>query len=235
MAGKKFKDFVKDLDLTQQFKLSEAIELLKKADVLAKFDQSIDVSVRLGVDPRHADQQVRGTVLLPAGTGKKIRVAVFAKGDKVKEAEAAGADFVGGEDLVKRIQEESFLDFEATVATPDMMGQVGRIGKVLGPRGLMPNPKLGTVTFDVGDAVRELKAGRTEFKVDKQGNVHCAVGKVSFSTEDLDRNLRAFLDALLKAKPSGAKGAYIRSIYVSTTMGPGIQVEGAEAERSRAA
>jgi large subunit ribosomal protein L1 len=190
----------------------------------AKFDETVDLSVRLGVNPKYADQMVRGAVLLPNGTGKAVRVLVFAKGEKEREARDAGADLIGAEDMVEKIQ-GGWLEFDVAVATPDLMGQVGRLGKVLGPRGLMPNPKVGTVTFDVGRAVREAKAGKVEFKVDKAGNVHVPIGKKSFGAEQLAANAHAVLDALVKAKPAAAKGQYLRNITVATTMGPGVPVD----------
>jgi len=205
------------------YSLEEAIGLAKRV-AWAKFDESVDLAVRLGVNPKHADQMVRGAVLLPHGTGKAVRVVVFAKGDKEREAREAGADHVGAEDLVEKIQ-GGWLEFDTAVATPDLMGQVGRLGKILGPRGLMPNPKVGTVTFDVGRAVREVKAGKVEFKVDKAGNIHVPVGKRSFPTENLTANAYAILEALVKAKPVAAKGHYLRSITVATTMGPGMPVD----------
>ena len=205
------------------YSLEEAIGLVKRV-AWAKFDESVDLAVRLGVNPKHADQKVRGAVLLPHGTGKAVRVLVFAKGDKEREAREAGADHVGAEDLVAKIQ-GGWLEFDTAVATPDLMGQVGRLGKILGPRGLMPNPKVGTVTFDVGRAVREVKAGKVEFKVDKAGNIHVPVGKRSFPTENLTANAYAILEALVKAKPVAAKGHYLRSITVATTMGPGMPVD----------
>ena len=205
------------------YSLEEAIGLAKRV-AWAKFDESVDLAVRLGVNPKHADQMVRGAVLLPHGTGKAVRVVVFAKGDKEREAREAGADHVGAEDLVAKIQ-GGWLEFDTAVATPDLMGQVGRLGKILGPRGLMPNPKVGTVTFDVGRAVREVKAGKVEFKVDKAGNIHVPVGKRSFPTENLTANAYAILEALVKAKPVAAKGHYLRSITVATTMGPGMPVD----------
>ncbi|MCB0218775.1 MAG: 50S ribosomal protein L1 [Chrysiogenetes bacterium] len=225
MAGKKFKALADKVDRDKAYGLGEALGLIKESSTLTKFDQSVDLAIRLNVDPRHADQQVRGSVMLPAGTGKDVRVAVFAKGEKAKEAEAAGADIVGAEDLVKRIQEEGFLDFDAAVATPDMMGQVGRIGKVLGPRGLMPNPKLGTVTADVANVVQQLKAGRSDFKVEKAGIIHMGIGRASFEAGKLEENFRAAVEAIIKAKPSGAKGTYVRNIALSTTMGPGIRID----------
>jgi large subunit ribosomal protein L1 len=190
----------------------------------AKFDETVDMSLRLGVDPKHADQMVRGAIVLPHGIGKAVRVAVFAKGEKEREAREAGADVVGAEDLVERIQ-GGWMDFDSTIATPDLMGQVGRLGKVLGPRGLMPNPKLGTVTFDVGRAVRDAKAGKVEFRVDKAGNVHVPVGKKSFALEQLAENAMALLEAIVRAKPSASKGQYLRSITLSSTMGPGVHVD----------
>jgi large subunit ribosomal protein L1 len=199
------------------------MDIVKKAPA-AKFDESVDLSLRLGVDPKHADQMVRGAIVLPHGIGKTVRVAVFAKGDKEREAREAGADVVGAEDLVEKIQ-GGFMDFDSTVATPDLMGQVGRLGKVLGPRGLMPNPKMGTVTFDVARAVREVKAGKVEFRVDKAGNVHVQVGKKSFPQENLVANAMALLEAVVKAKPAASKGVYLRSLTLSTTMGPGIPVD----------
>ena len=194
-----------------------------KSNAYAKFDESVEVAVRLGVDPRHADQIVRGTVVLPAGTGKSVRVLVIAVGDKARDAEAAGADFVGTEHL-QRIK-DGWLDFDVMIATPDQMGQVGQLGRVLGPRGLMPNPKAGTVTFDVERAVREVKAGKIEFRVDKSGNVHAAIGKVSFPLEALETNFAAFMDQIVRSKPSAAKGVYVRNVAVSSTMGPGVRID----------
>ena len=210
-------------DEEKPYPVEEALEIVKKLPA-AKFDESVDMSLRLGVDPKHADQMVRGAIVLPHGIGKTVRVAVFAKGEKEREAREAGADVVGAEDLVERIQ-GGWMEFDSTVATPDLMGQVGKLGKVLGPRGLMPNPKLGTVTFDVGRAVREVKAGKVEFRVDKAGNVHVPVGKKSFATDQLVANALALLEAIVRAKPSASKGQYLRSITVSSTMGPGIQVD----------
>lgn len=192
-----------------------------------KFDESVDIAVRLGVDPKQADQLVRGSIVLPNGTGKKIRVAVFAKGEKEVEAKAAGADIIGGDELIEKVS-KGFMDFDATVATPDIMGAVGKLGKVLGPRGLMPNPKLGTVTFDVKKAVSDLKAGKVEFKVDKAGNVHVSIGKGSFGAKKLKENFLALMDAIIKAKPSASKGTYLRSLHVSTTMGPSVKLDVAE-------
>jgi large subunit ribosomal protein L1 len=211
------------IDRTKTYSVEEAMEIVKKAPA-AKFDESVDLSLRLGVDPKHADQMVRGAIVLPHGIGKTVRVAVFAKGEKEREAREAGADVVGAEDLVEKIQ-GGFMDFDSTIATPDLMGQVGRLGKVLGPRGLMPNPKMGTVTFDVARAVREVKAGKVEFRVDKAGNVHVQVGRKSFSQESLVANAMALLEAIVKAKPAASKGVYLRSLTLSTTMGPGIPVD----------
>jgi len=201
---------------------SEALELVKKAS-FAKFDESVEVAVRLGVDPRHADQVVRGTVVLPHGTGKSVRVLVLAQGEKVREAEEAGADFVGLEHVQKI--KDGWTDFDVAVATPDVMGQVGQLGRILGPRGLMPSPKAGTVTFDVGRAVHEIKAGKIEFRVDKTGNLHAPIGRVSFEVDRLSANLDAFMETVVRAKPSSSKGTYIRSVTVSSTMGPGIRID----------
>jgi len=211
------------VDVEKAYGLEEAIDLARKV-AYAKFNESVELAVRLGVNPKHADQMVRGAVVLPHGTGKQVRVLVFAKGEKEREAREAGADLVGAEDLVEKIQ-GGWLEFDTAVATPDLMGQVGRLGKILGPRGLMPNPKVGTVTFDVARAVREVKAGKVEFKVDKAGNVHVPVGRKSFSPEQLVANAQAVLEALMRAKPPAAKGQYLRSITVSTTMGPGVPVD----------
>ncbi len=221
--SKKMKVAVGQVEREKLYDLGEALELVVKV-AAAKFDETVEMAVRLGVDPRQADQNVRGTVVLPHGTGKQVRVLVFAKGDKEKEAQDAGADFVGGDDLVKKISEEGWLAFDSVIATPDMMGAVGRIGKVLGPRGLMPNPKLGTVTFDVSKAVQEMKAGKIEFRVDKAGIVHVPVGKVSFGREKLEANAHAVLGSLNRAKPSTAKGNYMVSVGISSTMGPGVKV-----------
>lgn len=221
--GKKRGPAVQKADKNQRYGLDEAVSLVKEL-AFANFDESVDVAVRLGVDPKHADQMVRGAVVLPHGTGKTNRVLVFAKGEKVSEAEAAGADFVGGDDLVAKIN-EGWLDFDTVIATPDMMGQVGRLGRVLGPRGLMPNPKVGTVTFDVTKAVTEAKAGKVEFRVEKAGIVHAQVGKKSFGQTELAGNVRSLVGALVKAKPAAAKGTYLRSITLSSTMGPGIKVD----------
>ena len=211
------------VDRSKSYPLQEGVELVKDA-VYAKFDETVDVAVRLGVDPRHADQMVRGAVVLPNGLGKDVRVLVFAKGEKEKEATDAGADFVGADDLVAKIQ-AGWFDFDTAIATPDMMGVVGKIGKLLGPRGLMPNPKVGTVTFDVGRAVKESKSGKVEFRVEKAGIVHAPVGKASFAADTLKENLLALIDALLKAKPSAAKGTYIKKITISSTMGPGVRLD----------
>lgn len=220
--GKKYNEAAKRRDLAVAYNPRQALEIVKDAS-FAKFDETVEVAVRLGVDPRHADQIVRGTVVLPAGTGKSVRVLVIATGDKQREAEAAGADFVGTE-YVQRIK-DGFLDFDVMIATPDQMGQVGQLGRVLGPRGLMPNPKAGTVTFDVGRAVRETKAGKIEFRVDKGGNIHAPIGKVSFPIESLETNFSALMDQLVRAKPTAAKGVYIRNVAVSSTMGPGLAVD----------
>jgi large subunit ribosomal protein L1 len=211
------------LDAAKLHSVEEAIEVVKQLPA-AKFDETVDVSLRLGVDPKHADQMVRGAIVMPNGIGKAVRVAVFAKGEKEREAREAGADVVGAEDLVERVQ-GGWMEFDSAIATPDLMGQVGRLGKVLGPRGLMPNPKVGTVTFDVGRAVREVKAGKVEFRVDKAGNVHVPVGRRSFSHDALVQNAMALLEAIVRAKPAAAKGQYLRSITVSSTMGPGVPVD----------
>lgn len=221
--GRKRKAALTQVDRQKRYVLADACALLKQTS-FAKFEESVDIAVRLGVNPRHADQMVRGALVLPHGIGKTKRVLVFAKAEKALEAEQAGADIVGADDLIKRVN-DGFLDFDTVIATPDMMGQVGRLGRVLGPRGLMPNPKVGTVTQDVTKAVKEAKAGKIEFRVEKAGIVHCPVGKKSFEPEKLADNVKALMDALMKAKPSTAKGAYVRSITLSTTMGPGIMVE----------
>ena len=222
--GKKYRSAAAKVDRAKRYSLDEACKLLPGTKV-AKFDESVDIAVRLGVDPKHADQMVRGAVVLPHGTGKTQRVAVVAKGDKANEARAAGADFVGAEDLVERIQKENWTDFDSMVATPDMMGLVGRLGRVLGPKGLMPNPKVGTVTTDVAKAVRELKAGRVEFRVEKAGIVHARIGKASFGSDKLQENARTMVETLLRLKPSSAKGTYMKSVTLSTTIGPGIRVD----------
>jgi len=221
--GKKYIESAKLVDNTKLYEPTEAMDLTQKTST-AKFDETVEAHIKLGVDSRHADQQVRGAVVLPHGTGKKVRVLVFAKGDKAKEAEAAGAEFVGAEDLVSKIQNDNWFDFDVVVATPDMMGVVGRLGKVLGPKGLMPNPKAGTVTMDVSRAVAEIKAGKIEYRLDKTNIIHCPVGKVSFGTEKLVENFHTLMDAIIKAKPSAAKGQYLRSVVVASTMGPGIKV-----------
>jgi large subunit ribosomal protein L1 len=221
-TGKKFRAAATKVDRTRTYPIAEAVGLVKQAS-FAKFDETVDVAVNLGVDPRHADQVVRGTVVLPHGTGKSVRVLVIAQGDRAKEAEAAGADFVGMEYL-QRIK-DGWLDTDVIVATPDVMGQLGQLGRVLGPRGLMPNPKAGTVTMDVARAVREIKAGKIEFRVDKTGNVHAPIGKVSFSADQLAENTQAFMDTIVRAKPSAAKGVYIKSATISSTMGPGVPLE----------
>ena len=223
--GKKYLDAAKRRDIAAAYQPRQALELVKET-AFAKFDETVEVAVRLGVDPRHADQIVRGTVVLPAGTGKSVRVLVIAVGDKAREAEAAGADNVGVE-FVAKIK-EGWLDFDVLIATPDQMGQVGQLGRILGPRGLMPNPKAGTVTMDVGRAVRESKAGKIEFRVDKSGNVHAAIGKASFTIEALEQNFGAFMDQIVRAKPSAAKGVYVRNVSVSSTMGPGLKIDTAQ-------
>lgn len=221
--GKKFAAGESLVDRTKLYDITEAIALSQKA-AFAKFDESVDAAVRLGVDPRHSDQMVRGAVVLPNGTGKTIRILVFAKGDKAQEAQAAGADVVGGDELVAKV-EGGYLDFDKVVATPDMMGKVGKLGKVLGPRGLMPNPKVGTVTNDVTKAVNELKSGMVEFRVDKAGIIHAPIGRKNFTADKLVENMKALMDALIKAKPSGSKGIYLRGVNISTTMGPGVKVD----------
>jgi large subunit ribosomal protein L1 len=220
--GKKFQAAVGRVDRTREYPVSEAVQLVKGAS-FAKFDETVDVAVRLGVDPRHADQVVRGTVVLPHGTGKSVKVLVIAQGEKVREAEAAGADFVGME-YIQRIK-DGWIDCDVIVATPDVMGQLGQLGRVLGPRGLMPNPKAGTVTVDVARAVREIKAGKIEFRVDKTGNVHAPIGKVSFQPQQLADNVQAFMETIVRAKPAAAKGTYIRSATISSTMGPGVRLD----------
>ena len=220
--GKKYNKAAEGRDVSVRYQPRQALELVKNAS-FAKFDETVEVAVRLGVDPRHADQVVRGTVVLPAGTGKSVRVLVIAAGEKAREAEAAGADFVGLE-FIPKIK-ENWLDFDVMIATPDQMGQVGQLGRVLGPRGLMPNPKAGTVTFDVGRAVREVKAGKIEFRVDKAGNVHAPIGKVSFGLDALEQNLSAFMDQIVRAKPAASKGVYVRNVAISSTMGPGVALD----------
>jgi len=221
--GKKYDTASAKIEKTRLYSLEEAVKLVPEI-APAKFDEVVDLAVRLGVDPKQSEQMVRGTVVLPNGTGKKVRVLVFAKGEKEKEAKDAGADFVGGEDLIEKVS-KGWLDFDSVVATPDMMGAVGKLGKILGPRGLMPNPKIGTVTFDITKAVKEIKAGKVEFKVDKSGNVHASIGKVSFGVQKLKENLLALLDGIIKAKPSTSKGIYLRSITLATTMGPGVKID----------
>ena len=225
--GKKYTEAAKLVDRATYYEPSEAVALVKKT-ATAKFDETIEVHIRTGCDGRHADQQIRGAVVLPNGTGKKVRVLVIAKGDKLAEAEQAGADFVGGEELVPRIQNEGWLDFDVVVATPDMMGVVGRLGKILGPKGLMPNPKAGTVTMDVAKAVADIKAGKIEYRLDKSNIVHVPVGKASFSEEQLQQNFDALLEAIVKAKPSTLKGQYLKSITLTSTMGPGVRVSTAK-------
>ena len=221
--GKRYQDSVKLFDKAALYDPEQAVDTcLKTAN--AKFDETIELSVKLGVDPRHADQQVRGAVVLPNGTGKTIRVLVFAKGEKAKEAQEAGADYVGAEEMVQKIQQENWFDFDVCVATPDMMGVVGRIGRVLGPKGLMPNPKSGTVTMDVAKAISDIKAGKVEYRVDKTSIIHCPIGKKSFGNEKLMENLTVLMDAIIKAKPSAAKGTYLKSVVLSSTMGPGVKV-----------
>ena len=221
--GKKYVEAAKLVDKSMLYDAAEAISLVKKAAV-AKFDETVEAHIRLGVDGRHADQQVRGAVVLPHGTGKTVKVLVFAKGDKVAEAEAAGADFVGGEELIPRIQNDGWFDFDVVVATPDMMGVVGRLGRVLGPKGLMPNPKAGTVTMDVTKAVNDIKAGKIEYRLDKTNIIHVPVGKVSFTEEQLSENFDTIMGAIIKAKPAAAKGQYLKSVTVTSTMGPGVKV-----------
>lgn len=221
--GKKYRESAKLVDKLKLYDPAEALELVQKT-AKAKFDETVEAHVRLGVDSRHADQQVRGAVVLPHGTGKKVRVLVFAKGDKAKEAEQAGADYVGAEDIVTKIQKDNWFEFDVVVATPDMMGVVGRIGRILGPKGLMPNPKAGTVTMDVEKAVKDIKAGKIEYRLDKTNIIHCPIGKASFGTEKLVENFRVLMGAIIKAKPAAAKGQYLKSVVVTSTMGPGIKV-----------
>ncbi|GAA0745873.1 50S ribosomal protein L1 [Clostridium oceanicum] len=221
--GKKYKESSKLIDSKALYTVQEALELVVKTSK-AKFDETIELAARLGVDPRHADQQVRGAVVLPHGTGKKVKVLVFAKGDKAKEAEEAGADYVGAEEYMKKIQTENWFDFDVVVATPDMMGVVGRLGRVLGPKGLMPNPKSGTVTFDVAKAINEIKAGKVEYRVDKTSIIHVPIGKASFGEEKLLANFHVLMEAIIKAKPAAAKGQYVKSVVLSSTMGPGIKL-----------
>ena len=225
--GKKYVDSAKLIDRSAQYDVTEAMDLVIKT-ATAKFDETVELHVKLGVDSRHADQQVRGAIVLPHGTGKTARVLVFAKGDKADEARAAGADFVGDMDMVEKIQKENWFDFDVVVATPDMMGTVGRLGKVLGPKGLMPSPKAGTVTPNVTQAVNEIKAGKVEYRLDKTNIIHCPIGKVSFGAEKLSENFNALMGAIVKAKPAAAKGQYIRSCTVASTMGPGVKINGAK-------
>ncbi len=225
MAGKKYKQAASSIDRKRRYDIQEACALLPKLKVSSKFDETVDAAVRLGVNPRHADQMVRGAVVLPHGTGKTKVVLVIAKPDKANEALEAGADFAGGEEYIAKIRDEGWFGFDSVVATPDMMGQVGRIGRILGPRGLMPNPKVGTVTMDVAKAVGELKAGRVEFRVEKAGIIHSPIGKVSFSPEKLAENLQALMEVLNKLKPATAKGTYVKSITISSTHGPGIKID----------
>jgi large subunit ribosomal protein L1 len=229
--GKKRKESFARVDRTKRYKVEDAVKLVKGCKT-TKFDETVDIAINLSVDPRHADQMVRGAVVLPAGTGKTVRVAVFAKGAKAEEAKAAGADVVGGDDLHDRIVKENFMDFDKVIATPDMMGVVGKLGRVLGPRGLMPNPKVGTVTMDVTKAVNEAKGGKIEFRVEKAGIVHAPIGKISFEAEKLVLNLRALVDAVQRAKPAAAKGTYMKAITISSTMGPGVKVDAADATTS---
>jgi len=225
MAGKKYRRANEKVDRKKRYTLAEACEVIPQIKISTKHDETVDAAIRLGVDPKHADQMVRGAVVMPHGTGKTKRVLVIAKPEKAKEALDAGADFAGSDEYIKKIQDENWFEFDSMVATPDMMGQVGKIGRVLGPRGLMPNPKVGTVTMDVAKAVRELKAGRVEFRVDKAGIVHAAIGKASFSPDKLKDNVQALMDLLQKLKPASAKGQYFKSLTLSTTHGPGVKVE----------
>ncbi|GMB09989.1 LSU ribosomal protein L1P [Thermolongibacillus altinsuensis] len=221
--GKRYLEAAKLVDRTKAYSVAEAIELVKKTNI-AKFDATVEVAFRLGVDPKKADQQIRGAVVLPHGTGKVQRVLVFAKGEKAKEAEAAGADYVGDTDYINKIQ-QGWFEFDVIVATPDMMGEVGKIGRILGPKGLMPNPKTGTVTFDVEKAVKEIKAGKVEYRVDKAGNIHVPIGKISFENEKLIENFTTIYETILKVKPAAAKGTYVKNVTVTSTMGPGIKVD----------
>jgi large subunit ribosomal protein L1 len=221
--GKKYRLAEKNRDVAASYQAKQALDIVKKS-AFAKFDETVEIAVRLGVDPKHADQIVRGTVVLPAGTGKSVRVLVIAGGDKAKEAESAGADFVGSDEYIAKIK-DGWLDFDVLIATPDQMGKLGQLGRVLGPRGLMPNPKAGTVTMDVTRAVRETKAGKIEFRVDKAGNVQAPIGKVSFPLESLETNFNAFMDQIVRSKPASSKGVYIRNVSVSSTMGPGVSVD----------
>jgi large subunit ribosomal protein L1 len=233
-SGKRYRTAAEAVDSSVQYSLAEAVGLIK-GEGAAKFDESVDLAINLGVDPRHADQMVRGAIVLPHGIGKETRILVFAKGEKEKEASEAGADYVGGEDLAKKIKEESWLEFDRVIATPDMMSVVGRLGKILGPRGLMPNPKLGTVTMDVTSAIGEHKAGKVEYRVDKTGIIHAVVGKRSFDAEKIVENAAALIEAVVKAKPASSKGVYMKKISISTTMGPGLRVDPSSVSESRAA
>ena len=225
--GKKYVEAAKLVDRATFYESDEAVSVVKKT-ATAKFDETVEVHIRTGCDGRHAEQQIRGAVVLPHGTGKTVKVLVFAKGDKVNEAEAAGADYVGGDELIPKIQNEGWLDFDVVVATPDMMGVVGRLGKVLGPKGLMPNPKAGTVTMDVTKAINDIKAGKIEYRLDKSNIIHCPIGKVSFSEEQLKDNYNALIEAILKAKPSALKGQYLKSVTLACTMGPGVKINTAK-------
>jgi large subunit ribosomal protein L1 len=231
--GKRYREAQTKLEEGRSYPLAEAVDALVSFPP-AKFDESVELAINLGVDPRHADQMVRGAIVLPHGTGRGVRILVFAKGEKEKEAREAGADFVGAEDLAKKIQEESWIDFDRVIASPDMMGVVGRLGKILGPRGLMPNPKLGTVTADVGRAVREQKAGKVEYRVDKSGIIHAAIGRRSFQPQQIFENASALLDAVVRAKPASAKGVYLKKISLSTTMGPAIRIDPASVAKAAA-
>jgi len=230
MAGKKFKAVAALVDKTKSYGIEEAVVLAKKT-ARTKFDETVDLAVNLGVDPKQADQMVRGTVVLPHGTGKKVKILVFAKGEKEKEARDAGADYVGSDDLAEKIQKEGWTDFDTVVATPDIMGLVGKLGKVLGPRGLMPNPKTGTVTFDVARAIKEIRAGKVEYRVEKAGIIHVPVGKASFDENKLADNAKAVLESILKAKPASSKGRYLKNVTISATMGPGIKMDTAAIEK----
>ena len=225
--GKKYREAAKLVDRAVQYDPADAMALVKKS-ATAKFDETVEVHIRTGCDGRHAEQQVRGAVVLPNGTGKTVRVLVFAKGDKLNEAEAAGADYVGGDELIPKIQHDGWLDFDVVVATPDMMGVVGRLGKILGPKGLMPNPKAGTVTMDVTKAIKDIKAGKIEYRLDKSNIIHCPIGKISFTEEQLMENFDALIGAVVKARPSALKGQYLRSVTLASTMGPGVKVSTAK-------
>ncbi|MDE6744653.1 MAG: 50S ribosomal protein L1 [Lachnospiraceae bacterium] len=225
--GKKYVTAAKEVDRATYYETADAISVVKKT-ATAKFDETVEVHIRTGCDGRHAEQQIRGAVVLPNGTGKTVKVLVFAKGDKLNEAEAAGADYVGGDELIPKIQNDGWLDFDVVVATPDMMGVVGRLGKVLGPKGLMPNPKAGTVTMDVTKAINDIKAGKIEYRLDKSNIIHCPIGKASFTEEQLNENMNALMEAIVKARPSALKGQYLKSITLATTMGPGVRVSTAK-------